>query len=180
MSDSAEQSILDDPIWEYVVASKLQPYLPAVRKWWEKYDQLKIMGTGVFPFECDDEGLEVPPGLNIRVTSTPVRSPIKNVQAFPFVPTAFLQIIGVPGGVNRMVERVCHNGLKLEEFVIIEKHNLPSTYQKGQFVAFVPEDILNGSKELGKYVYLTLQELVSLAQGKCVTSVKWKCGRYLE
>lgn len=174
---SEHTDILEDPIWEYTLATRLTPYLPAVRRWWSEYDKMKILGTGVFPIHYDD--IECPPGLNVRVTSTPVRSPIKNVQAFPNVPTAMLQITGVPGGANRMIERVCYKGLKLEEFIIIEKHNLPSTYHKGQFVAFVPEDVLNGSKELGKYVYLTIPELQELALGKCLPSVKWKCARYL-
>lgn len=174
MSDTP---IYDDPIWEYVVVTKLQPYLPAVRKWWKEYDSMKILGTGVFPIEYDD--VECPPGLSMRMTSTPVRSPIKNVQAFPYVPTSYLQITGVPGGVNRMIERVCYNGLELEEFTIIEKHNLPSTYQKGQWVGFVPTEVLKGAKEMGKYVYLTIQELAGLAQGKCISSVPGKCARYL-
>lgn len=173
MSDT----IFDDPIWEYTLASKLMPYLPAIRRWWSEYDQLKIMGTGVFPIQYDD--VECPSGLNMRVTSTPVRSPIKNVQAFPFVPSALLQITGVPGGVNRMIERVCEQGFELEEFIVIEKHNLPSTYHSGQFLAIIPKDVYNGSKELGKYVYLTVQELAALANGECKTSVKWKCLRYL-
>lgn len=176
MSDSAV--IYDDPIWEYVVASKMTPYLAAARRWWSEYDKLKIMGTGVFPVVYED--MEVPPGLNMRMTSTPVRSPIKNVQAFPFVPVAYLQITGVPGGVTRMVERVCEKGLEIEEFIIVEKHNLPSTFHAGQFLAIIPKDVYNGAKELGKYVYLTVQELGSLAQGKCITSVKWKCARYLD
>ena len=79
--------IIDDPIWEYVVATKLQPYLPAVRRWWEGYETMKVMSTGVFPIEYED--IECPPGLSMRMTSTAVRSPIKHVQAFPFVPSAF-------------------------------------------------------------------------------------------
>ena len=68
MSDSSV--IYDDPIWEYVVASKITPYIEAARRWWSEYDQLKIMGTGVFPIKYDD--LDIPPGLNMRMTSTPV------------------------------------------------------------------------------------------------------------
>lgn len=172
------ESILDDPIWEYTVVTKLMPYLPAIRRWWENYDKLKIVSVGIFPIEYDD--IECPPGLQMRICNTPVRSPIKHVQAFPFVPTAYLQIIGVPGGVNKMIERVCHKGLKLEEFTIIEKHNLPSTCQSGQWLGFVPTEIFEGTKSLGKYIYFTLPELMGLAQGNVLNSVILKCARYLE
>jgi hypothetical protein len=172
-----DETIYDDPIWEYTVVSRLQPYLPAVRKWWSNYENMKILTTGVCPIQYDD--IEVPPGLAMRMTSTPVRSPIKNVQAFPFVPSAYLQITGVPGGVNRMIERVCYNGLKLEEFTIIEKHNLPSAYQKGQLICFVPTTVLEGAREMGKYVYLTLQELCALAKGEVLSSIPGKCAKYL-
>lgn len=170
--------ILDDPIWEYVVATKLQPYLPAVRRWWKGYETMKVMSTGVFPIEYED--IECPPGLSMRMTSTAVRSPIKHVQAFPFVPSAFLQISGVPGGVNRMIEHVCQNGLVLEEFTIIEKHNLPSTYHKGQLLCFVPTKLLEGQKEMGKYVYLTVLELCQMAKGKLPQSVQAKCYQYIK
>ena len=165
--------ILDDPIWEYVLVTKLQEYLPAVRKWWEEYEKMQIMTTGILPIEYPD--VQRPPGLFMRMTNTAVRSPIKHVQAFPFVPTSYLQIAGVPGGVNRMVERVCKNDFKLEEFTIIEKHNLPSTYQKGQIVCFVPTNVLGNTKKLGKYIYLTMPEICALAAGTVPATVQDKC-----
>lgn len=169
--------IYDDPVWEYVIASKLQPYIPAVRKWWSEYDKLPIRGTGVFNIEYDD--IDCPPGLMYRVTSTPVRSPIKNVQAFPFVAAAYLQITGVPGGVNKMIERECKKVLKLEEFTVVEKHNLPSTYHKGQLLALVPTSIMEGVEQLGKYMYLTRNELEAMAKGILLPSVPAKCAQYL-
>lgn len=172
-----DELIFSDPIWEYVLVSKLQPYIETVRKWWDNYANLTIRGTGVFPVDYDD--VDCPPGLMYRVTSTPVRSPIKHVQAFPFVPTAYLQITGVPGGVNKMIERECTKGLHLDEFVIVEKHNLPSTYHKGQFVAFVPLSVMEGREQLGKYVYLTRSELTALTQGNILPSINNKLLQYL-
>ena len=129
---------LDDPIWEYVMVTKLTPYLPAIREWWKNYDKLNVAGTGVFDFELsDDSNTEIPPGLMIRTTSTPVRSPIKNVQIFPFIPTGYLQISSVPGGVVKMIERVCKKGFEIEEFVIIEKHNLPMLPTRQILMQFV-------------------------------------------
>lgn len=176
-----EDVVYDDPIWEYCIATKIQPYLPAVKKWWEQYDKMDVRGTGVFNFEIEGiDDKDIPPGLMVRVTSTSVRSPIKNVQAFPFVPTAYLQIAGVPGGVNRMIERVCKKGLVIEGIKLIEKHNLPSTYQKGQFIAMVPDSIYESSCKLGKYVYLTVQELCALGNSKLPQSVIAKCYQYIK
>ena len=169
--------IYDDPLWEYTLVRTLKPYIPAVQCWWKGYESMKIDGTGVQPIQYDT--VSCPPGLSMRMTSTPVRSPIKGVQAFPFVPTVYLNITSVPGGLVKMIERVCQKGLEIDGFVIIEKHNLPSTYNKGQFVAFVPKDVLENTKDLGKYVYLTTAELIQLAQGMCPRSVVGKCTQYL-
>ena len=168
--------IYEDPIWEYALVAKLQPYLPAVKHFWEHYSELHPTSTGVTPYEPKD--VECPPGLMIRMTNTPVRSPIKHVQAFPFVPVSYLQIAGVSGGVNKMVERICHKGLELEGLIILEKHNLPSTYQNGMILCFVPKDVLEGARDLGKYVYLTFQELCIMAQGDLPKTVCAKCAQY--
>lgn len=170
-------SVYNDPIWEYVLISKLQPYMEAVKRWWNEYDKLVIHGTGVYPIVYED--LDYPIGLSYRVTSTPVRSPIKNIQCFPFIPTSYLQITGIPGGVNKMIERECSKQLKIDNICLIEKHGLPSTYHKGQFIAFIPEDVLAGKDQLGKYVYLTLTELQSLANNELKPTVVYKCARYL-
>ena len=115
-----------------------------------------------------------------RVTNTPVRSPIKNVQVFPFVPVSYLQLTNVSGGATRMVSRVCaNNGFTIEEFTIIEKSNLPSTYHQGQFVAFVPTRILEDTSQLGKWVYMTRPEMIGLMQDKVVQSVKAKVIKYI-
>lgn len=167
----------DDPVWEYVLATKLQPYLECVRQWWQHVDDIDITGTGVYPVQM--QGIEVPVGLMYRVTNTPVRSPIKNVQVFPFVPVSYLQITNVSGGANRMVSRVCANNFTLDEFTIIEKSNLPSTYHQGQFIAFVPTDILHGVQQLGKWVYLTTPEMCTLVQGKVTTAIKNKVIKYI-
>ncbi len=165
---------VDDPIWEYVLTSKLTPYLDCVRKFWDNITEIPVSSTGVFQIE------DAPPGLMYRVTSTPVRSPIKNVQVFPFVPTSFLQITNVTGGATRMVSRLCSDrGFKLEEFTIIEKSNLPSTYHQGQFVAFIPTNVLEQTNLMGKYVYLTADEMIRLMQDIVLPSVKNKVIKYI-
>lgn len=167
---------IEDPIWDYVLATKLQPYIPAVRKFWETIEDIQIHNTGVFPVE----GTDIPPGLMYRVTNTPVRSPIKNVQVFPFVPCVFLQLTNVAGGAVRMVNRVCAGDrFAIDEFVIIEKNNLQSTYHNGQFVAFVPRDILDGARTLGKWVYLTTPEMCALMNDMVTKDIKKKLVRYV-
>ena len=166
----------DDPIWEYTLNAKLAQYIPAVRKFWDNIENIEIVGTGVYPMKSEDN----PPGLMYRVTNTPVRSPIKHVQVFPFVPVAYLNLTNIAGGANRMVSRVCaDNKFKIEEFTIIEKSNLPSTYHQGQFVAFVPTQVLNSVKDLGKWVYLTTPEMIALMQEKVLSSVKCKVVKYI-
>lgn len=152
----------DDPIWEYTLATKLHPYIEPARRFWDTVEDIFISGTGVYPITGDD----VPPGMMYRMTNTPVRSPIKHVQIFPFVPVSYLNITGVAGGVNRMVSRVCADDkFTIDEFTIIEKSNLPSTYHQGQFIAIVPTEILKGARTLGKWIYCTVPEMMSIAQG---------------
>ena len=168
--------LMDDPVWDYVLHTKLSPYIQHVREFWNTVEDINIVGTGVYPIVGDD----VPPGLMYRVTNTPVRSPIKGVQVFPFVPVAYLQITNVSGGAARMVSRVCADDrFTIEEFTIIEKHNLPSTYHQGQFVAFVPTDILSGARELGKWVYMKLNEMRDICADKVPTSIKYKLIKYI-
>lgn len=169
-------SKFDDEIWAYTLNSKLTPYIPFVRKFWENIENINVVGTGVFPIEYPD----APPGLMYRVTNTPVRSPIKHVQIFPFVPVPYLNITNVAGGSSKMVSRVCmDNKFVMDEFTIVEKSNLPSTYHQGQFVAFVPTTILNGVQDLGKWVYLTAPEMIGLMKDVVTNSVKNKVIRYV-
>lgn len=173
MSDISK---IEDPIWEYVMVTKLKPYIESVRKFWEGIENIHVHNTGVFPVEDPN----APPGLMYRVTNTPVRSPIKNVQVFPFVPCVYLQLTNVAGGAVRMVNRICAGErFAIDEFVIIEKNNLESTYHNGQFVAFVPRDILEGARALGKWVYLTTPEMISLLSDNVTKAVKNKLIRYV-
>ena len=170
--------ILDDPLWEYVMHTKLDPYIPAVRKFWEDLYTLDIKGTGVYEIKYED--VDTPPGLMYRTTSTPVRSPIKGIQVFPFVPVAYLQLSRVAGGVSRMITRFCaDNKFTIDEFTLIEKSNLPSTYHNGQFIAFIPTNMLENTEFIGKWVYLKTEEMQQLIQGVVSEAVKCKLIRYI-
>lgn len=177
MRTVSKPSELDDPVWDYILATKLTPYLDAVRMFWQNIDSIAVDSTGVHNV---DESYKAPPGLMYRVTNTPVRSPIKGIQAFPFVPTTYLGMPPVVGGAVKMINRVCaDNAFKLEEFTVIEKSNLPSTYHQGQFVAFVPTSMLENPTFSGKWVYLKREEMVELLQGIVSSAVQGKLIKYV-
>jgi hypothetical protein len=159
---------LDDPIWEHVLKQRLLPYLDTVREWWKGVEDFSMIDTGMMELECET------PGLYVRFTRTAIRSPIRGIQAFPFVPTARLQISGIQGGSTKMIDRVClNNKMKIDEFTIICKSNLPSTFNASQFVAFIPTELLE-SKMLGIWLYFTQEELSLLAQGKTNEAIRHK------
>ena len=169
-----------DSDWEYIFVSKIMPYIDCIKKWWRMYGDNEITSTGVFPMTFDD-GTKVPTGLFVRTTATARRSPIKHVQVFPFIPTSYLPIYKVPGGMNRMIERVCKNdAIKIDGLQVVEKHNLPSTWHRGQFVAFVPQEIYNNALSLGRYIYIYKAELICMANGKLPESMIAKSKRYME
>ena len=169
--DEDKLVVYDDPIWEFILKQRLERYVEPVRQWWGQIADLNVESTGIFPVTDN------PPGLMYRVTKCASRSPVKNVQVFPFVPSAYLQISGVAGGSVKMIERVCSKGLIIDEFTI-EKHNLPSTYNQGQIICFIPTDILQNSKQMGRYIYLTIAELEALGQGIITKSVMTKVEKH--
>lgn len=160
---------LDDPIWAYILQTRLYPYIPAVRAWWSNLDEVDPQGTGIAEIDSD------PPGLYSRFTRTAVRSPIRGVQAFPFVLSATLQISGIQGGAKKMITRVCaDNRFVLDEFTVIAKSNLPSVFSAAQFLAFVPTVILQETAHLGVWLYLTRDEIATLAKGENCEAIRLK------
>jgi hypothetical protein len=130
---------------------------------------MRMLATGVFGIP------DSPPGLMYRFTKSAKKSPIMGIQAFPLVPTAYLQISGVPGGAIKMIERLCQDDkFVIDEFNIIEKSNLPSTYNSGQFVAFIPTELYMDTKLLGQWMYLTSTELMYLAVGHITKEIQDK------
>ena len=161
---------LDDPIWEHVLIQRIMPYIPTIREWWNNVENFTMLDTGIVELECPIAGLYV------RFTRTAIRSPIRGVQAFPFIPTGRLQITGVQGGSTKMVERLCLNGrMKIEEFTIICKNNLPSTFNASQLIAIVPTHIIENVKEnLGMWLYFKPSELLLLARGETNDAIRCK------
>lgn len=160
---------LDDPVWEYVLQTRLRPYIETVRAWWSSASELESLETGIMELTSDL------PGLYVRFTRTAIRSPIRGVQAFPFVLASALQITGIQGGAKKMVTRVCaDNRFVMDEFTIIAKSNLPSVFSSAQFIAFVPTAILENTKNLGVWLYFTREEVELLAKGETNEAIRLK------
>jgi hypothetical protein len=151
---------LDDPIWIYVLETRLRPYIDAVRKWWSEVDTISPYAPGIYE-------LTGPPGLYYRFARTAKRSPISGVQAFPFVNAAYLQISGVQGGSTKLVTRLCNAGrFKIDEFTVIARALLPSTLNQGQFLAIVPTEIYEDPElKTGRWVYMSNYDIQCLSKG---------------
>jgi hypothetical protein len=163
---------LDDPLWAYILRQRLEPYIPYVRRWWDEASELAPFDTGIYAIEYDEEQ---PAGLFWRFTRTAVRSPIRGVQAFPFLVAGYLQLTGIRGGSTKLVQRVLMDDkFTMDEFMCVEIHNLPSTFNQGQVIAFVPIDTYNDSRLLGKWIYFTNEEISSLIRGEITTAVRNK------
>jgi hypothetical protein len=164
--------LLDDPVWPFIVKQRLEPYLPYADRWWDELDGLSPFDTGVYPIEYS---ADQPPGMFYRFTRTAVRSPIKGVQAFPFVVAGYLQITGVAGGSTKLIQWLLGaNTFELGKYTLIELHNLPSLFNQGQAIAFVPTEIFVDVRELGKWIYFTNAEISSLIRGEVIDSVRNK------
>jgi len=160
---------LDDPIWDYLIIDRMKPYIPYVRKWWNEARDYSFLSTGSIELYSEEIN-----GLYVRHTRTAVRSPIKGIQCFPYVPTGRLQISGVQGGSVKMIERVCMgNRIKIDEFTLVCKSNLPSTVNASQFIAIIPTAILEFNT-LGIWLYLTQEEIGLLALGHITQAMRNK------
>lgn len=157
-----------------IVFTRLAKYMPTIREFWKRYPN-DIMMDHVGSFMVDEANA---PGLMYRVCPNSIRSPIKHLQVFTFVPVAFLQISGISGGVNRMVERVC-NEVTLDEFTIVQKHASPATYNGGHILCIVPTEYYNGTKSMGKWVYLTYDELMLLRKHEIPVSAHQKFMKFI-
>ena len=74
-----------------------------------------------------------------------------------------------------MVERVClDNRFQIDEFTLVCKIKLLSVFNMAQFIAIVPTDILNETKQLGVWLYFTKEECALLAQGLTNKAIELK------
>jgi len=154
---------------EYLLTTRLLPYLTDMREFWKKVDTINTVITGEHKYKGE---------ISYRVTNSPGRSPIKNVQVFPFIATADLGI--ALSGYQQIIARVCReNKFRIEEFVIVVKSGIPTMCQRGQWISFVPIDVLEKAQDVGSWVFLTKEEMRNL----CITdgvyaSIKQKVIRF--
>lgn len=153
---------------EYLLSARLLPYLVDMREFWKDVDSISTVISGEHSYKKD---------ILYRVTNTPTRSPIKNIQVFPFISTASL---GMTSGYQQMLSKICGSGkFRIEEFTIIVKSGIPTMFQRGQWLSFVPTDLLEKAQDIGTWVFLTKDEMRNL----CITdgvyaSIKQKIIRF--
>jgi hypothetical protein len=158
-----DRKMLDDPVWPYILKQRLEPYMPYIRRWWGELEDISPLDTGVFQIEYSTDQ---PPGLFYRFTRTSVRSPIRGVQAFPFIVAACLQITGVKGGSTKLIQWLLgSDNFTIDEYSVIELHNLPSIFNQGQAIALIPTDIYVDAHNVGKWIYFTNDQISSLIRG---------------
>ena len=156
----------------YILETRLRQYIPAVRQWWDNLEDCAPVDTGTYGIE------DAPHGLMYRFSRKIANSAIKGVQGFPFLPTACLQLAGIPGGAVKAVEAACLDGqFTIDEFSIVCKSNLPATWTRGQILVFVPTDIYKGERVMGRWVYLTNDEVIALVKGDIPVTVDEKLYR---
>lgn len=147
-----------DPVYEYVFRNKMEPFVQWAKEWWSRWEDETFYETGSYP------AVGAPAGMFIRFSRTIAHSPVHGVQAFPYVSVPFLQMHHVPGGVRKLIDKMCHDGITMEGFKLIERKYLHGTERNGQFVCIVPEKLAEEGMH-GKYVWLCTDDLISLASG---------------
>jgi hypothetical protein len=156
-----------------LIKDQLKPYIVAARQWWTDADKFCPRATGTMPYEGG------PNGMCIRFARTPALSPLRGIQSFPFVPSTYLDIQFVPGGIKKMIKHVCDIGLTMEEFTIIEKSNLSSTFTQGQLLCLVPTVTLN-ELPCDRWIFMRDEEIHMVMEGIVPEEVKEKCARALD
>jgi hypothetical protein len=163
---------IEDPIWEHILRQRLEPYIPFARRWWKEVEDISPFDTGIYPIEYDEKQ---PAGLFYRFTRTAIRSPIRGVQAFPFITAGSLQLTGIQGGSTKLIQRLLvQRQFMMDEFVLVELHNLPSIFNQGQIIAFVPQEIYEDIRLLGRWIYFTSDEISSLIKGVVSETIRNK------
>ena len=148
-----------DPVYEYLFMEKIEPFVERARMWWDGYEKEVFYGSGTYPL------LNSPDGLYIRFYRTPAHSPIKGIQAFPYVTTQYIDIQRVPGGLRKFLHQLCLSGYKYKEFTLIEKMYLHGTERSGQFICIVPTNMLSVKNSMGRYVWMTPDDISNISLG---------------
>jgi hypothetical protein len=167
-----------DPVYEYVFQNKMEPYIAWAKEWWKTWQEKTYFETGTYP-----PGDGAPRGLFIRFSRTLAHSPVRGVQAFPYVSVPYLNLHHVPGGIRRFVDELCHSGFTLHGMVLIERRYLHGTERNGQFICIVPQELfteLDGRMVKGRYVWLSGDDILTIASGVIDGRIQRRFRRYCE
>ena len=159
--------------WERVLVDRLSGAVPVARRFWEEVSRLDVNRTGVFPIPYAGET-----GMMMRITRAASMSPIKGIQAFPFMPADELRLSGVPGGYKRMIKKVCGEEMEIDGMKVIEVENCRNTYVRGTVLACIPPDRLNLRWE--RLMYLTRDDAWALARGEVPKGVRLKANKWVK
>jgi hypothetical protein len=140
--------------------------------WWHDYQELAPYDVGVYPVMYDD--LQ-PEGLFYRIYRAPVQSAIKGIQGFPFIQTTSLGVVG-PGDhkFTDVAELLFDRTYTIDEFTCIALDTLNTEINHTQAIAFVPTDVLDDTKTIGKWIYFTTEEISLLIKGKVTEPIRMK------
>ena len=129
--------------------------------------------TGSFPLPYADGT-----GMMVRMTRTADKSPIKGIQAFPFMPADELRISAVPGGYKRMVKKVCGEEMEIDGMKIIEIENCRNTYTRGTVLAFIPPERLALRWE--RWMYIARDDAWALSRGVVPKAIQTKANKWVK
>lgn len=161
-----------DEVYGYMLQAQLEPYLEKAKEWWDNYDIKEFTHTGSFPIE------DGPNGMFIRFYRTPKQSPIKGIQAFPYVISNVIDIPKVPGGIRKFIHNTCAKGYTIRDFTLIEKMYLHGTERSGQFICIIPNDKYIVGCE-GRFVWVSDGDIHDISSGFITKKIKDKFMRYL-
>ena len=154
-----------DVVYEYMFKDKMMPFIEVAREWWQSYESLMFDSIGSMPL-LNDKDVS---GIFVRFYRTPAQSTIKGIQAFPYIPTQYIDMLRVPGGIRKYIHDICVNGYMIDEFILIERMYLHGTERSGQFICIIPQRMLIAE---GKYVWLTRNDILELSVGNVTTAMR--------
>jgi hypothetical protein len=174
---------MDIALFEEELFSRIDPYVPYIKLWYDKYYDHIFDGVG--SFDCpsltnkNGEVIEAPSRLMYRFNMSEQHSAIKGLQAFPFVQISCLNLPKATGGVRNMVSRIVGNGwYDYGDIFFILKQSLVNTANAQMFLAFITPDMYDKLPR-GSYVWLTEQEIMSIYNKVVPESVKRKAYGWL-
>lgn len=164
---------LNRDAWERVLVDRLQHLVPVAERFWANVANIDVNRTGSFPLPGEEDSK-----MMVRITRAASKSPIKGIQAFPFLPADELRVSLVPGGYKRMIKKVLGEEMELDGMKILEVENCRNTYTRGTVIAFIPPERLETRWE--RWMYLTRDDAWALARGAVPKGIQIKANKWVK